>query len=80
MMEEDSIQFHSKFFMDIFIIGAWLIWKQINDFVFNRLDPPFRVGKWASSRKLIFKRLEYVRVKSWPSKALCSYTVSIFRL
>jgi hypothetical protein len=36
MMEEANAQFHNKFFMDIFIIGAWLIWKQRNDWIFNR--------------------------------------------
>jgi hypothetical protein len=28
MMEEVGVQFHNKFFMDIFIIETWLIWKQ----------------------------------------------------
>jgi hypothetical protein len=27
--------------MDIFIIGAWLIWKQRNDWIFNRARPSF---------------------------------------
>jgi hypothetical protein len=45
MMEEASIHFHSKFFMDIFIIGAWLIWKQINELVFNMARPSFQDWK-----------------------------------
>jgi hypothetical protein len=46
-MEEASAQFHNKSFMDIFIIGTWLIWKQRNDWIFNRARPSFqgwRVG------------------------------------
>jgi hypothetical protein len=45
MMEEASAQFHNKFFMDIFIIGAWLIWKQRNDWIFNRIRPSFQGWK-----------------------------------
>jgi hypothetical protein len=44
-VETYSGQFHSKFFMEIFIIGAWLIWKQINDFIFNRAKPSFQGWK-----------------------------------
>jgi hypothetical protein len=36
MMEEAKQQCNNDFFMEIFIIGAWLIWKQRNDFIFNR--------------------------------------------
>jgi hypothetical protein len=77
MMEEASVQFHSKFFMDVFIIGAWLIWKQRNDWVFNRPDPPSKDGKLASSRKPIFKQLECVIARRWPSKALCNIIASL---
>jgi hypothetical protein len=45
MMEEASVQFHNKFFMNIFIIGTWLIWKQKNDWVFNRTRPSFQGWK-----------------------------------
>jgi hypothetical protein len=45
MMEEASVQFHCKFFMKIFIIGAWLIWKQRNGFIFNRAKPSFQGWK-----------------------------------
>jgi hypothetical protein len=45
MMEEASTQFHCKFFMLVFIIGAWLIWKQSNDWVFNRARPSFQGWK-----------------------------------
>jgi hypothetical protein len=45
MMEEASGQFRSKFFMEIFITGSWLIWKQRNDFIFNRARPSFQGWK-----------------------------------
>jgi hypothetical protein len=45
MMEEARAQFHNKFFMDIFIIGAWLIWKQRNDWIFIRVRPSFQGWK-----------------------------------
>jgi hypothetical protein len=32
-------------FMEIFIIGAWLIWKQRNDYIFNRSRPSFQSWK-----------------------------------
>jgi hypothetical protein len=41
MMEEARSHFNSNFFMEIFIIAAWLIWKQRNNFIFNRSKPSF---------------------------------------
>jgi hypothetical protein len=41
MMEEARHDFNSKFFMGIFILGAWQIWKQRSDFIFNRGSPSF---------------------------------------
>jgi hypothetical protein len=29
-------QFNSEFFMETFMLGAWLIWKQRNDTIFNK--------------------------------------------
>jgi hypothetical protein len=45
MMEEANAQFHNKFFMEIFIIEAWLIWNQRNDWIFNRNRPSFQGWK-----------------------------------
>jgi hypothetical protein len=39
MMEEVRTQLHHNFFMEFFIIVAWEIWKQRNDFIFNRSFP-----------------------------------------
>jgi hypothetical protein len=45
MMEEARNHFNSIFFMEIFIIGVGLIWKQRNHFIFNRTRPSFRSWK-----------------------------------
>jgi hypothetical protein len=36
MMEKAKQQFSTDFFMEIFMLGAWLIWNQRNDAIFNR--------------------------------------------
>jgi hypothetical protein len=36
MMTEAKQQCVSSFFMELFMLGAWLIWKQRNDAIFNR--------------------------------------------
>jgi hypothetical protein len=41
MMDEVRHEFNNKFIMEIFILGAWQIWKQQNDFIFNRGSPSF---------------------------------------
>jgi hypothetical protein len=45
MMEEAKQQFNNKLFMEIFILGSWQIWKQQNDFIFNRGSPSFLFWK-----------------------------------
>jgi hypothetical protein len=45
MMEEARSHSNSIFFMEIFIIGASLIWKQRNELIFNRVRPTFRAWK-----------------------------------
>jgi hypothetical protein len=42
MMDEAKSQFGKKFFMEVFIIVSWLIWKQRNNLIFNRGRPTFR--------------------------------------
>jgi hypothetical protein len=41
MMDEVRHEFNNKFIMEIFILSAWQIWKQQNDFIFNRGSPSF---------------------------------------
>jgi hypothetical protein len=45
MMEEARQSFNIDFFMEVFIIGAWQIWKERNNFIFNRANPSFRSWK-----------------------------------
>jgi hypothetical protein len=45
MMAEARDQFNSNLFMEVFIITAWLIWKQRNDYIFNRARPTFDLWK-----------------------------------
>jgi hypothetical protein len=47
MMLNAREQFGSNFFMEIFMIAAWLIWKQRNDLVFNRARPSF--DRWQAA-------------------------------
>jgi hypothetical protein len=46
MMDDAKSQFSNNFFMEVFMLAAWLIWKQRNDFIFNR--QPSSNGKWVS--------------------------------
>jgi hypothetical protein len=56
MMEEANAHFSNKFFMEIFILGAWLIWKQRNvTRSLTEADLPSKAGSWVSSRKLILR-------------------------
>jgi hypothetical protein len=41
MMIQAKQQFLNPFFMEFFIIGAWQIWKQRNNFIFDRDRPSF---------------------------------------
>jgi hypothetical protein len=45
MMEEARQMCSNDFFMEIFILGAWQIWKERNDFIFNRGNPSFHSWK-----------------------------------
>ena len=46
-MQHAKLQYHNPFFMETFIIAAWQIWKQRNNFIFDRGRPSF--GSWKSS-------------------------------
>jgi len=41
MIVQAKQHFSSPFFMEFFIIGAWQIWKQRNNFIFDRGHPSF---------------------------------------
>jgi hypothetical protein len=58
MVDESRSQFPHKFFMEVFIIMAWSIWKQRNNFIFNKVRPIFRVGNLASWMRLVSKLIE----------------------
>jgi hypothetical protein len=45
MMEESRQSFNIDFFMEVFIMRAWQIWKERNNFIFNRANPSFRSWK-----------------------------------
>jgi hypothetical protein len=45
MMEAARTYFSSKFFMETFMLGAWIIWKQRNDTIFNRGHATFQRWK-----------------------------------
>jgi hypothetical protein len=60
MMEEAQDQFNNKFFMDIFIIGSWLIWKQRNAWIFSKIRPSFQGWKLGF---IIEAYLQAVRMK-----------------
>jgi hypothetical protein len=45
MMEEARQSFNYDFFMEVFIIGPWQIWKERNNLIFNRANPSFNSWK-----------------------------------
>jgi hypothetical protein len=47
MMQHTKLQYQNPFFMETFIIAAWQIWKQRNNFIFDRGRPS--IGSWKSS-------------------------------
>jgi hypothetical protein len=47
MMMQSKHQYQNPFFMEIFIIAAWHIWKQRNNFIFDRGRPSFSSWKFS---------------------------------
>jgi hypothetical protein len=47
MMQQAKIQHQNPFFMETFIITAWQIWKQRNNYISDRGRPSF--GSWKIS-------------------------------
>ena len=46
MLSASKISFHKQFFMEVFIISTWCIWKQRNGFVFDNRPPT--IDNWKS--------------------------------
>jgi hypothetical protein len=55
MMEEAKRHTAHDFFLEFFIIAAWSIWKQRNDFIFNR-GVPSLTGKEVTVTKPTFNQ------------------------
>jgi hypothetical protein len=47
-----------QFFMDLFLIGAWNIWKQRNGLIFNKMLPSIARGKGAFVMISFFKLID----------------------
>jgi hypothetical protein len=45
MMDDARRQFANDFFMEVFIIASWLIWKQRNNLIFNKSRPTFQLWR-----------------------------------
>lgn len=58
MMEHERQQQSLSFFMDIFIMTAWHIWKQRNNFIFNRSPPSFLAWKLAFRNEVILQAID----------------------
>jgi hypothetical protein len=74
MMENAKHKFRNDFFMETFLIGTWLIWKQRNVFIFNRGLPSH------SSWKVGFleeARLQSVRMLDVNKNAFSSFLRSL---
>jgi hypothetical protein len=46
MMDEAKQKFNNDFFIEVFMIASWHIWKQRNGFIFNRGRPSLQNWKW----------------------------------
>jgi hypothetical protein len=46
-----ELQFSKPYFMEIFMIGAWILWKERNDFIFNHKPPSVVLGRHRSDLK-----------------------------
>jgi hypothetical protein len=70
MMHLAKIQYQSPFFMEIFIIAAWQIWKQRNNFIFDRGRPSFDSWKSSFFEEAILQALRFSEQKR-PEYLLC---------
>jgi hypothetical protein len=73
-LQEARQQCPNSFLMESFMLGAWLIWKQRNDYIFNQRPqplgignrgffkkPPSRLIECSPTSKLIFSLLDLYR-------------------
>jgi hypothetical protein len=65
MMEEARQMCSNDFFMEIFILGAWQIWKERNDLSLTEATPPFTLGNLVSWMKLSFRLIECGRTRKY---------------
>jgi len=64
MLLHQRDNFGGPYFVDLFMISAWCIWKERNDFIFNHKVPSLEKWKqlFKNEVKLIAKR---VLVMNW---------------
>jgi hypothetical protein len=75
MMVKAKQQFNSEFFMEIFMLGAWLIWKQRNNTVFNRDGATFQGWKRGFIEEALLQANRFRSSK----QALFSSLVNLYR-
>jgi hypothetical protein len=60
--------------MEVFMIASWVLWKEINDFIFNEKLPSL-VGWKASFKAEVYEHL--VRIKSDHKRSIVSWVASL---
>jgi hypothetical protein len=63
MMEDAKHKFHNDFFMETFLIGFWLIWKQWNAFIFNSGLPSHSTWKVGFLEEVCLQSVRMLDVK-----------------
>jgi hypothetical protein len=63
----------SPFFMEVFIIAAWQIWKQRNNFIFNRGRPSFLGWKKEFCAEALLQANRFSEEKSTLFSSLVNY-------
>jgi hypothetical protein len=75
MMIKAKHQFNSEFFMEIFMLRAWLIWMQRNNTIFNRDGATFQGWK----RGFIEEALLQANIFQSNKQASFSSLVNLYR-
>jgi hypothetical protein len=70
MMDEARNQFANNYFMVVFILAAWLIWKQRNNLIFNKRRPTFQNWRLGFLEEA---RLQALRMGSSKRQAFLSF-------
>jgi hypothetical protein len=74
MMDDARNKFQNGFFMETFLIGTWLIWKQMNAFIFNRGSPSHHSWKAGFLKDA---HLQSVRISDVKKIAFSSFLASL---